>query len=80
MTIDMTRLVAVLERARAVGFIGPGPIEAHIEHAALFGRALGSADLRFADIGAGGGVPGLPLSPAISMTATGASKNEAHRG
>lgn len=54
-------LAAVLDRARAVGFLGPGPVEAHIEHAAMFGRALGPAERRFADIGAGGGVPGLPM-------------------
>ncbi|MEM7324395.1 MAG: RsmG family class I SAM-dependent methyltransferase [Actinomycetota bacterium] len=54
-------LTEVLERSRAVGFLGPGPIETHIEHAALFGRALGSAERRFADIGAGGGLPGLPI-------------------
>lgn len=54
-------LAEVLDRSRAVGFLGPGPIETHAEHAALFGRALGSAECRFADIGAGGGVPGLPM-------------------
>lgn len=54
-------LADVLERSRAVGFLGPGPVTPHIEHAAQFGRALGSAGGRFADLGAGGGVPGLPL-------------------
>ncbi len=54
-------LADVLERSRAVGFLGPGPIETHSDHAALFGRALGPAVSRFADIGAGGGVPGLPM-------------------
>jgi 16S rRNA (guanine527-N7)-methyltransferase len=54
-------LADVLERSKSVGFLGPGPIEDHVAHAALFGRALGSADCRFADIGAGGGVPGLPM-------------------
>ena len=54
-------LEEVLERSRAVGFLGPGPIDVHIEHASLFGRALGPAECRFADIGAGGGVPGLPM-------------------
>lgn len=54
-------LAEVLERSRAIGFLGPGPIDTHIEHASLFGRAVGSAECRFADIGAGGGVPGLPM-------------------
>lgn len=57
----MDALTAVLERAKAVGFLGPGPVADHIAHARQFGRALGSADCRFADIGAGGGVPGLPM-------------------
>jgi len=54
-------LAQVLERSRALGFLGPGPIESHIEHSSLFGRALGSAECRYADIGAGGGVPSLPV-------------------
>ncbi len=62
-------LAEVLDRSRAVGFLGPGPIESHVDHALRFGRALGSAECRFADIGAGGGVPGLPMlvaEPALS--------------
>ena len=54
-------LLAVLERSRSVGFLGRGPVASHIEHAELFGRALGSAECRYGDIGAGGGVPSLPL-------------------
>jgi 16S rRNA (guanine527-N7)-methyltransferase len=57
-------LIEVLERARSVGFLGPGPVGDHIEHAARFGEALrsvGSPVGRVADIGSGGGVPGLAL-------------------
>jgi 16S rRNA (guanine527-N7)-methyltransferase len=82
-----TKLTEVLDRARAVGFLGPGPIASHIEHAERYGPAvdatldavgttsaststskppvgdvandLGPVDL--VDIGAGGGVPSLPL-------------------
>lgn len=70
-------IAEVLERSRAVGFLGPGPIETHIEHAALFGRAIGSAERRFADIGAGGGLPGLPMlvnAPALSAVLIDASQ------
>lgn len=58
------RLVEVLERARSVGFLGPGPVTEHIEHAGRFLEALRGAGLargRIADIGSGGGVPGLVL-------------------
>ncbi len=70
-------LTEVLERSRAVGFLGPGPLDTHVEHAALFGRALGPAECRFADIGAGGGVPGLPMlvsNPAWSAVLIDASQ------
>ena len=57
-------LVPVLERARSLGFLGPGPVEDHIEHAGRFGEALDGARIdggEFADIGSGGGVPGLAV-------------------
>ena len=52
-----------LANARALGFLGPGPVEGHIAHALRFAMALGE---RFTgpalDLGAGGGVPGLVLA------------------
>jgi 16S rRNA (guanine527-N7)-methyltransferase len=58
-------LVEVLERARAAGFLGPGPVEAHIAHSEGFAEAaemaLGREPANFADLGSGGGVPGLAL-------------------
>lgn len=88
-------LAEVLERAKAVGFLGPGPVTEHIDHARVFHRALaqvldpaslaatdqapdqagaggavgGVGSPRFADIGAGGGVPSLPLLVASDYSA-----------
>ena len=59
-------LLEILERARAAGFLGPGPVEAHIVHSTGFAEAaeaaLGRQPVSFADLGSGGGVPGLVMS------------------
>jgi 16S rRNA (guanine527-N7)-methyltransferase len=55
-------IVAVLERARDLGFLGPGPIEAHLVNADAFGEAAGAAPALGVDLGTGGGVPGLVLA------------------
>jgi 16S rRNA (guanine527-N7)-methyltransferase len=56
----------VLEEARTAGFLGPGPIEAHLTHAAGFietaEAAFGRIPTNFCDLGTGGGVPGLALA------------------
>lgn len=57
-------LVAVLERSRALGFLGPGPVDDHIDHAAGFVRALRDVTGCVVDLGSGGGVPGLVLAAA----------------
>jgi 16S rRNA (guanine527-N7)-methyltransferase len=56
------RLVSVLERAQSRGFVGPGPVTFHVEHAEALADAT-DAEFRgrFLDLGAGAGVPGLPL-------------------
>lgn len=62
---DRGPLLAVLTRARGLGFLGPGPVEEQIERAFWFGRALGEEldrpGVLLADLGAGGGLPSLPL-------------------
>ncbi|HEV7888916.1 MAG TPA: RsmG family class I SAM-dependent methyltransferase [Acidimicrobiales bacterium] len=58
----MAGLTEVLTEARALGFLGPGGVEAHIVHAHGFARAFEEAPARFADLGSGGGVPGLVLA------------------
>lgn len=55
-------LAAVLERARTLGFLGPGPVGRHIEQADAFVAAVGPPPRRLLDLGSGGGVPGLVLA------------------
>lgn len=59
-------LVRVLARSRALGFLGPGEVQPQIDHALLFWEALAAgwppaAGALVADLGAGGGLPSLPL-------------------
>ncbi len=54
-------LDVVLDRARSVGFLGPGPIRAHIDHADRYLSALPESARRMVDLGSGGGVPGLAI-------------------
>lgn len=57
-------LIRVLERARELGFLGPGPVAGHIEHARAYLPALPRVGRggTVIDLGTGGGVPGLPLA------------------
>lgn len=58
-------LEKVLEEARALGFLGPGPVAGHIEHAAGFLRAVGEPPpTHVIDLGSGGGLPGLVVARA----------------
>jgi 16S rRNA (guanine527-N7)-methyltransferase len=62
-----TSLLEILERARDLGFLGPGPVEAHIAHARGFlaaETALRHPPRTLVDLGSGGGVPGLVLAAA----------------
>ncbi|MEY2423304.1 MAG: rRNA (guanine527-N7)-methyltransferase [Acidimicrobiaceae bacterium] len=51
----------MLERAKRLGFLGPGPVEEHLQHAAAFASAVAAPDLAL-DLGSGGGIPGLALA------------------
>ncbi len=59
MTFELTDL---LEEARQRGFLGPGPVEPHLDHARAFAVAAGTAPTRALDLGAGGGLPGIVLA------------------
>ena len=58
---DADRLMSVLEQSRSLGFLGPGPLMFHVEHARTF-RAAGDLEGAVLDLGCGGGVPGLVLA------------------
>jgi 16S rRNA (guanine527-N7)-methyltransferase len=53
-------VVALLEESRSLGFLGPGPVMFHVEHATTFARLVGDTD-DVIDLGCGGGLPGLIL-------------------
>jgi 16S rRNA (guanine527-N7)-methyltransferase len=57
--LDHEPLLAQLERARGLGFLGPGPVAAHVEHTMGFLSALDEVAGTVVDLGSGGGVPGL---------------------
>lgn len=67
-TAALAAVARVLAVSREYGFLGPGAIEDHVEHAAGFDRVLcrlstrGGGIGRVLDLGAGGGLPGLVLA------------------
>lgn len=71
-------LLEVLRRSQELGFLGPGPVEPHIDHARAFLRALVPiGPSRALDLGSGGGLPGLVLAletPAVEWVLLDASE------
>src|ERR1700742_5063316 len=64
-------LLRVLERSQQMGFLGPGDVAFHVEHAMAFAEVLGPDAERVLDLGTGGGIPGLVLlarQPGLTMT------------
>lgn len=55
-------LIETLEQSRSRGFLGPGDVMFHVEHARGFAALLGAEPARVIDLGAGGGVPGLVVA------------------
>lgn len=63
---DDQALLRALAEARALGFLGPGPVLDHVDHSLRFAAAPGgSLEGPVVDLGAGGGVPGLVLARAF---------------
>ena len=52
----------MLEDARSLGFLGPGPVEPHLDHARGYMAAAPGPPTVAVDLGSGGGVPGLALA------------------
>jgi len=44
-----------------VGFLGPGPLRVHLEHARSYGSLIHPDATSLIDLGSGGGLPGVPL-------------------
>jgi 16S rRNA (guanine527-N7)-methyltransferase len=61
------RLTGTLTEAQRLGFLGRGPVDAHIDHAWPLITRLPPAG-RIADLGSGGGVPALILALALPDT------------
>jgi 16S rRNA (guanine527-N7)-methyltransferase len=57
-------IAEVLEEARDLGFLGPGPVSFHVEHAEAYLPLLPAGPGSALDLGAGGGLPGLVLAAA----------------
>jgi len=77
-TANADALREILTEARTAGFLGPGPIEPHLHHAAGFvtvarqqsAEAGAGSRPRLLDLGSGGGLPGLVIAaewPAASV-------------
>ena len=62
--VPSTGLLGVLERARRLGVLGPGPVDEHVVHAERFIDALEDfpAGSVVVDLGSGAGVPGLVVA------------------
>jgi 16S rRNA (guanine527-N7)-methyltransferase len=58
----LERIGHVLAKAQDRGFIGPGPIAAHIDHSLAFASQMPTAPRQAVDLGSGGGLPGLVMA------------------
>lgn len=54
--------MACLEAGRALGFLGPMPVDDQIDHAMGMALVVREAPVRVVDLGSGGGIPSLVLA------------------
>ena len=54
-------LLGILEEARELGLLGPGPVARQLDHALDLATAIGEFGGCMLDLGSGGGLPGLVL-------------------
>ncbi len=59
MTAQTNLLREVLARSQELGFLGPGPVHEHIDHAQALLQSVPSIPQFMIDLGSGGGIPGL---------------------
>lgn len=59
---ELAPLLVRLERARELGYLGPGDIADHVQHTEGFRRALDGVTGQVVDLGSGAGVPGLIIA------------------
>jgi 16S rRNA (guanine527-N7)-methyltransferase len=59
---DRRRLLTVLGEGQVRGFLGPGSVDAHIDHSLALSTAIDPPPRDAVDLGSGGGIPGLPLA------------------
>ena len=61
------QLQTVLERARSLGFLGPGSVASQYEHAQRFLAGI-PPEATVLDLGSGGGLPGLVIATELPAT------------
>jgi len=60
--VSSIEIINVLEKSKALGFLGPGPVEDHVVHALKYNNELSNIENSWIiDLGTGGGIPALPL-------------------
>jgi 16S rRNA (guanine527-N7)-methyltransferase len=57
-----SELESILAEAQGLGWIGPGDLAPHLDHAHGFADVLGDGPGRVVDLGSGGGLPALPVA------------------
>jgi 16S rRNA (guanine527-N7)-methyltransferase len=71
-SVRISQLVTpLLDESARLGFIGPGPIQQHIDHALRLTDAVRDLllpDTNVCDLGSGGGLPGLVMAAALPDT------------